>query len=314
MKANAAIVILLLAFPLLLTGMAPLDERLIKAAAVWGDEAVMRLLVEKDAKMGAKAKAGKAPLDVPRGKREDSGGTVIGTVTYTGKAEEKEFPFLWFPNPKFCPKIGTDGHKPDLIKGDKRILKRIDVGKDGALNAAVVAVTDIEDKAFLDGYKGTEVVTRFCEFLPYTGVVVNNQNFHVENTDADPDDPKSVKGVLHNAHSYEWVKGRSSMRTIFNFAVPEKGSTLDKKVILHQEDQGSFLRLQCDQHEWEQAFFLPVKNPHYGVAGADGSFTIENVPSGKHKVIAWHPFAGQVEAVVEVTDGATVTANFQIRK
>ena len=57
-----------------------------------------------------------------------------------------------------------------------------------------------------------------------------------------------------------------------------------------------------------------MKNPHYGVTGGDGSFTIENVPAGKHKVVAWHPFAGQVEADVEVKDGATVTANFQIRK
>ena len=31
-------------------------------------------------------------------------GTIAGKVTYNGKSEEKEFFFLKFPNPKFCPK------------------------------------------------------------------------------------------------------------------------------------------------------------------------------------------------------------------
>ena len=241
-----------------------------------------------------------------------AGGTVTGKVTYTGKSEEKEFKFGKFPNPKFCPKIGTDGKKPELVKGDTRILKTVEVGKDGALKAAVVAVTDIEDKAWMDGYKGTEVVAEFCEFLPYTGVVVNKMNVKVENHDADPDDPKSVKGVLHNPHSFE-VKGPSSS-TIFNIALAEKGSSLDKKIILRKEKAGSYFRLQCDQHEFMQTFYLPVKNPHHTVVKDDGTFEIKDVPAGKHKLIAWHPFAGDVEADVDVKDGASVTANFQIKK
>jgi len=265
-----------------------------------------------------------------------AGGTVIGTVTYTGKAEEKEVPLWIFPNSTFCKTIGTDGHKPDLVNGEIRIVKTIEVGKHKALKAAVVAVTDFEDTAFLDGYKGTEGVFKFCEFLPYTGVVVNKQNFHVENTDHDPDDPKSMKGVLHSSHAlevesvgYRSHHGRNkehgeytmdiiaylgSPRTTFNISLPEKGSTIDRKVILRKENQGSFLAFVCDQHPWEQAYFLPVKNPYYAVTGADGSFRIEDVPAGKHKLIAWHPFAGQIEADVEVRDGTTVTANFQIKK
>jgi hypothetical protein len=72
-----------------------------------------------------------------------AGGTVTGKVTYNG-TEEKEFLFSKFPNPKFCPK----NPNKELVKGDKRIMPTIRVGTDGGLQAAVVAVRDIEDKAF----------------------------------------------------------------------------------------------------------------------------------------------------------------------
>ena len=145
-----------------------------------------------------------------------AGGTISGKVTFAGKAEQKEFSFAKFPNPKFCPK---NPHK-ELMDGDKRFLKQIEVAKDGGLKNAVVAVIDVEDKAFVDGYQGTEVVAEFCEFLPFAGVVVNNKSFKVENHDADPDDPKSVQGVLHNPHSFV-VKGTSSA-TGFNMVWPRR--------------------------------------------------------------------------------------------
>ena len=243
-----------------------------------------------------------------------AGGTITGKVTYSGKAEEKEFLFSKFPNPKFCPK----NPHTELVRGEKRILPTIQVGKDGGLKAAVVAVADIEDKAFMEAYKGTDVVGEFCEFLPFTGVVVKKKNFHVENHDADPDDPgpkgdfPGKKGVLHNPHTFE-VLGPSST-TIFNIALAEKGSKLDKPVVLRKDKQGSILRLQCDQHEFMQGFFLPVENPHYAVVKDDGTFEIKDVPAGKHKVVAWHPVAGKVEAEVDVTEGGTAQAKFEIKK
>lgn len=237
-----------------------------------------------------------------------AGGTITGKVTYSGKAEEKEFLFSKFPNPKFCPKNPSK----DLVKGEKRMLPTIQVGKDGGLKAAVVAVRDIDDKAFVDGYKGTDVVAEFCEFVPFTGVVVKQKNFHVENHDADPEDPKSVKGVLHNPHSFEQLGPSSS--TIFNIALAEKGSKLDKPVVLRKDKQGSMFRLQCDQHEFMQGFFLPVSNPYYAVAKDDGTFEIKDVPAGKHKVMAWHPFAGKMEAEVDVPEGGTVQAKFEVKK
>ena len=240
-----------------------------------------------------------------------AGGSISGKVTYAGKAEQKEFSFAKFPNPKFCIKNPNKA----LMDGDKRFLKTIEVGKDGGLKGAVVAVVDVEDKAFVDGYKGTEVVAEFCEFLPFAGVVVNNKSFKVENHDADPDDPKSVQGVLHNPHSFV-VKGASSA-TGFNIGLAKKGDKLDKPVVFRGgAEKDGFYRLQCDQHEFMQGFFLPVSNPHFAVVKDDGSFEIKDVPAGKHKVVAWHPFAAKgkkVEFEVEVAEGGTANLKAEIK-
>lgn len=229
-----------------------------------------------------------------------AGGTVTGKVTTTAKAEKKEFLFSKFPNPKFCPKNPNKG----LMDGDKRFMPTVEVGKDGGLKNAVVAIKDIEDQAFMDGFGGTDVSAEFCEFLPFAGVVVKQKSFRVVNKDADPDDPKSVKGVLHNPHSFE-VKGPSST-TVFNIGLAEKDSKLDKPVVLRQDKAGSFFRLQCDQHEFMQSFFLPVSNKHFAVVNADGSFELKDVPAGKHKLVVWHPFIKKGQAMeieVDVPEG-----------
>lgn len=239
-----------------------------------------------------------------------AGGTIAGKVIYTGPPEEREFLFAKLPNARFCPKIAQK--KPGLVKGDKRIFKTIEVGPDGGLKAAVVAVTDIEDKAFIDEYTGTDSVAELCEFVPYTGVVVPQKSFRVVNVDADPDDPKSAKGVLHNPHTFEILGSNST--TIFNVGLAEKGSKLNKPVVLRKVKQGSIFRLQCDQHEFMQSFFLPVMNPYYAIVKDDGTFEIREVPAGQHRLVAWHPFAGRVEVEVEVLEGRVAQVALVIKK
>ncbi len=240
-----------------------------------------------------------------------AGGTVEGKVSFTGKAPApKEFLFSKFPNPKFCVK-----NKNKDAKGEKRFLHEVEVGKDGGLKNAVVAVRGINDEKFQADFKGQDITADLCEFLPYTGTVTANQSsFRVMNKDADPDDPKSVKGVLHNPHSFE-VKGAAST-TIFNIALPEKDKGLDKPIKLRKADQGSVFKLICDQHEFMQFWALPVTSPHYAVVGEDGKFSIKDVPAGKYKVVAWHPAINKgvpIEQEIEVKDGAAAAAKFEFK-
>jgi hypothetical protein len=239
-----------------------------------------------------------------------AGGTIKGKVTFNGSVPPpKEFAFSKFPNVEFCKKNPSKSED-----GKTRLLKEVEVGDGKGLKNAVVSVRDIEDKGFTakaDKEAPQVVEAELCEFKPYTGVAVSKGLFKVVNNDADPDDPKSAEGVLHNPHSFDQLGAKSS--TEFNIGLAKKGDSLENNVKLKMSKKGSVLRLQCDQREFMQGWYLPVTNAHYGVAGADGTFEIKDVPAGKHKVMAWHPIAGQVEADVDVKDGGTVEANFEIK-
>lgn len=246
-----------------------------------------------------------------------AGGTIKGKVTFSGKVPApKEFAFAKFPNTEFCKKNASKS-----ADGATRLLKEVQVDGSKGLKDAVVAVTSIEDKAWMKGFAkapAQKVKSELCEFLPFTGVAVSKGQFYVENLDADPNDPKSKEGVLHNPHSFDQLGAKSS--TEFNIGLAQKGSSLSKNVKLKMSKKGSVLRLQCDQHEFMQGWYLPVTNPHYAVAGADGTFEIKDVPAGKHTVAVFHPVVAKdprgkkaVTVEVDVADGGTAEANFDLK-
>ena len=109
-----------------------------------------------------------------------AGGTVEGKVSFSGKAPApKEFLFSKFPNPRFCVKNPNKD-----AKGEKRLIHEVQVGKDGSLKNAVVAVTGINDEKFQAEFTGQDIQGELCEFKPYTSVVVENQkSFRVVNKD-----------------------------------------------------------------------------------------------------------------------------------
>src|SRR5205807_8485205 len=109
-----------------------------------------------------------------------AGGTVEGKVSFSGNPPApKEFLFAKFPNPRFCVKNPNKD-----AKGEKRLLHEVQVGKDGGLKNAVVAIEGINDEKFVADFTGQDIQAELCEFKPYTAAVVENQkSFRVVNTD-----------------------------------------------------------------------------------------------------------------------------------
>jgi hypothetical protein len=233
-----------------------------------------------------------------------NGGSVSGKITFKGAVPApKEFDLGKFPQPKFCGTVDSDG------KG-KRFLHDVNV-KDGALADVVVAIEHIEKgKPFK--FNGTDTNTDVCRFLvqggpsKFVGVVMKKAEFRVKNLDADPTDPKTVTGVLHNPHLYE--ESGSASSTIFNLPLPDKGQEIKKPTILRKKD--SVLHLQCDQHNYMNSYYYPVENPYYAIVGADGTFSIDGIPPGDYEMHAWHPVLGIQEAKINITAGGKATASF----
>ena len=63
------------------------------------------------------------------------------------------------------------------------------------------------------------------------------------------------------------------------------------------------VRVYCNVHPRMVAYVLVMANRLYAQPGQDGSFTIENVPSGTHRLHVWHERI-PTEVVKEVTAGA----------
>lgn len=233
----------------------------------------------------------------------DNGGTVSGKISFKGDVPAPQsFVLSKFPNAEFCGKVDSEG--------GNRIVQRVNV-KGGALADVVVFIKDIKaGKEFK--FESANVVTDHCRFhstdgpSTLTGVVVVKKPVIVLNQDADPTDPKAATGVLHNPHGYA-IKGPKSS-TMFNLPLPEKGQSINKKVIIRK--RGSYMMIECDQHNYMRVFFQPVYNPYYAMVGEDGSFTIDGVPAGDYEIGAFHPVLGTQTAKITVAAGGKVTSNF----
>jgi len=68
------------------------------------------------------------------------------------------------------------------------------------------------------------------------------------------------------------------------------------------------VRVYCNIHPQMSAVVVVVDNPFFSKVQPDGTFTIENVPAGRHRVKAWHERAGEASVEVAVPDKGTATA------
>jgi hypothetical protein len=245
------------------------------------------------------------------------GGTIAGKVAFKGPQPPPEmFDLAKFPQADFCGKVDS--------KDGKRMRQDVKV-KDGGLADVVVFIEKIaKGKPFPAGAENTKMVADGCRFLidggpsKAVGVVLVKDSgkkgvLKVTNNDADPSDPKTAEGVLHNPHGYD-VKG-SMNSTIFNKPVPKKGQTLDIEVLSRWfKKSESFMKVECDQHNYMNAWALPVDNPYYAIVSDDGSFSIDQVPPGKYTVKAFHPALGFQKSEIEVAAKGKATANFEFSK
>lgn len=72
--------------------------------------------------------------------------------------------------------------------------------------------------------------------------------------------------------------------------------------------------LLCNVHAEMSAYVVVLNNPYFDVTEKDGSFRIENVPPGAHRLKTWHEKLRSVEQEVKVEGGKTVEVSFLMKK
>lgn len=206
------------------------------------------------------------------------GGSIQGQVVYNGSIKKRTV-------------LPT---KDKSVCGKKRKEPMILVGDGGAVADSVVFLKGVaEGKAWPEmATKRPVLDQKDCKFAPH--VQVGRQG-KVDIVNSDP--------VLHNTHGYY------GKRTAFNVALPEQDVTVTKTL-----KRPGTVKIDCDAHGWMLAWIQVVDNPYFFQTGADGKFSITDVPPGDYTLVVWQEWIGETEMPVTVTANGTAEVSVELTK
>jgi len=240
-----------------------------------------------------------------------NGGSISGVVHYNGPPKDINIPLMKEKNGEFC------SRHPDAKDGI-RIDHKIS-SANGLLQNAVVFIEDIKagkewgtGSAEADGGPAgfTHFLFRNCEIVPKVTVIRKTRKGEKQgNLTATTHD----KGVLHNPIGY-WVDG-AQRKILFNKPLSSERAFVDATRSLKRlkKKKGTHFLLQCGQHNYIEADARIVWNPYYFVTGSDGAYQLDQVPAGRYRVTAWHPYAGTHTRSVTISEAENLTSNFEIK-
>ena len=128
-------------------------------------------------------------------------------------------------------------------------------------------------------------------FVPYVTAVQQGSTISFPNGDK----------IYHSVYSES---------TPQKFHLPEypKGESRDVKFT-----KAGHVELYCSIHSHMSAHILVLPNNFFTRPTKKGSFSLKNVPAGKHKIKAWHPKLGEVTKMVTVPKDGVVKVNFALK-
>jgi plastocyanin len=197
------------------------------------------------------------------------GGTLKGTVKLKGKAPERKE--LNMKSDPFCAK--------QAAARDEEVA----VGAGGEIKNVVVRIAKGLTGTFPTPAAEVVMDQKGCVYDPRVVVAQAGQTVAIKNSDQ----------TLHNVHTY---KGPS---TLFNQAQVYGQPAIKKKA----PAVGDVVKFKCDVHPWMTGWLVVTDSPFFAVTGADGAFSIPNIPPGTYTVEAWHERFGTKQASVTIAAG-----------
>lgn len=162
------------------------------------------------------------------------------------------------------------------------------VDAQGRLANAVVVLMGVKGAAAAEA----TITNDKCAFAPR--VQIMRPNGHVKTTSNDP--------VLHTTNAQ-----LENGRTLFNVALPIPGLTITKPI-----GAAGTVRLGCNTHPWMRGWVI-VTDQAAAVTGADGRFTIDNVPPGTYELRIWHESLKSGPQKITVAAGKPAEVSVQMK-
>jgi hypothetical protein len=207
-----------------------------------------------------------------------NGGTIDGVVTLSGTAPAGA-PIKVTKNQDYCGQT-----IPDPVYA---------VDSSGGLANVIVYLKDIT-KGRGAPSEPLALVNTKCMFSPRAQGAMVSEQVKISSDDT----------VLHNTHP----QNAETNATIFNVALPFKGFSVTKPL----PSMPMMIKVKCDAHEWMHAWIMELDHPYFATTGADGHFTIKDVPPGTYTLAVWHEAAGEKSAPVVVAAGQTVKSKIAL--
>jgi plastocyanin len=140
---------------------------------------------------------------------------------------------------------------------------------DGKLQNAVVYVKDgLGDRVFAVPTTPVVLDQQGCVFLPRILGAQTDQPIKMLNSDA----------MAHNVH------GLPQNSSAWNFSLGVKGASRTISVAKPE----AMIEIKCDIHPWMKAYLGVFEHPYFALSGADGRFTLKDLPPGEYTIEAWH--------------------------
>lgn len=209
-------------------------------------------------------------------------GAIGGVVQFTGSAPEQSVVQLsgWSEcaaqHPEGNPKAG------DVLIND------------GKLQNAMVYVRDgLGDRVFAVPTTPVVLDQQGCVFTPRVLGAQTDQPLQMLNSDP----------LAHNVH------GAPKNSSGWNMSLGVKGASRTTTVTKPE----AMIEIKCDIHPWMRAHLGVFDHPYFALSGADGRFTLKDIPPGDYTVEAWHERFGVQTQKVTVGPKETKEISFTFR-
>lgn len=184
--------------------------------------------------------------------------------------------------------------KPLRVTMDQRVCgnelpdEAVVVAGPGLLANAVVTLVGVKGGAVTP----MGIMNEKCRFSPRVQIVRSNAT--ITTSSKDP--------ILHTTNAIT-----EAGKTLFNVAVPIPGIKINRQLAA-----SGLVRLVCNTHPWMRGYVI-VTDDMAEITGADGKFTLSNVPSGTYELRIWHETLKGAPQKITVAAPQTATVSFDLK-